>query len=103
MYQIIVMQVAVKITNDIIEGNGVWTQRRFCDFSTKVDATSGDLLFHTDVLWLCVVNCLQQLLSLHKEIPISLKNEVKSYNTEMENGTIFNRNNISRIEFEEIR
>lgn len=80
-----VMKVVVKITNIIRGGNRALTHRKFRDFLAEVDATYGDLLLHTDIRWLSAGNCLQRFFSLRKEIPIFLKNDVKSDTTEMEN------------------
>ncbi|CAH1965859.1 unnamed protein product [Acanthoscelides obtectus] len=66
-------------------GNRALTHRKFRDFLAEVDATYGDLLLHTGVRWLSAGKCLQRFFALRKEIPIFLKNEVKSDTTELEN------------------
>ncbi|CAH1995016.1 unnamed protein product [Acanthoscelides obtectus] len=83
--QINVMKVAVKITNIGRGGNRALTQRKLREFLAEVDATYGDLLLNTDVRWLSAGKCLQRFFALRKEIPIFLKNEVKSDTTELEN------------------
>ncbi|CAH1969176.1 unnamed protein product [Acanthoscelides obtectus] len=76
---------AVKITNIVRGGNRALTHRKFRDYLAEVDATYGDLLLHTDVRWLSAGKCFQRFVAPRKEIPIFLKNEVKSDSTELEN------------------
>lgn len=83
--QMNVMKVVVKITNIIRGGNRALTHRKFRDFLAEVDATYGDLLLHTDIRWLSAGKCLQRFFALRKEIPIFLKDEVKSDTMELEN------------------
>lgn len=83
--QMNVMKVVVKITNIIRGGNRALTHKKFRDILAEVDATYGDLLLHTDIRWLSAGNCLQRFFALRKEIPIFLKDEVKSNTTELEN------------------
>lgn len=78
------MKIVVKITNLIRGGNKALSHRKFRNFLTEIDATYGDLLLHSEIRWLSAGQCLQRFFDLRKDIPIFLKNEIKSDTIDME-------------------
>lgn len=78
------MKLVTKITNLIRGGNKSLSHRKFQAFLQEVNAAYGDLLLHCEVRWLSAGKCLNRFFAIRKEIPIFLKNEVKSDTADLE-------------------
>ena len=66
-----VLNTVVKTVN-IIRARGLY-HREFQTFLSDVDAEYGDLLYHSEVLWLCCGSVLRRFYSLRSEIDQYLK------------------------------
>ena len=79
------VKVAVKITNPIKCGNKDLTHSKVWEFLTEIAAAYGNLFLHSDIRWLSAGQCLRCFFALQKEIPLFLKNKIKSDTTKLEN------------------
>jgi hypothetical protein len=58
--------------------------RKFRSFLEEIDASYGDLLLHSQILWLSSWKCLERFFALRREIPFFLKDEISSDTTDLE-------------------
>ncbi|XP_043942791.1 general transcription factor II-I repeat domain-containing protein 2A-like [Protopterus annectens] len=75
---------SIKMTN-VQGGNRSLSHQRFHDLFSKVDAAYGNSLLRSEIHCLSARKCLESFFAIWKEIPIFLKNDVKSETTKLEN------------------
>uniref|UniRef100_H2ZWP1 HAT C-terminal dimerisation domain-containing protein n=1 Tax=Latimeria chalumnae TaxID=7897 RepID=H2ZWP1_LATCH len=72
------MKVVVKVTNFIRDRNWSLSHHKFQAFLEEIDAAYGDLLLHSEIHWLSTGKCLVRFFGLRREIPLFLRDEVKT-------------------------
>ncbi|XP_059573054.1 general transcription factor II-I repeat domain-containing protein 2A-like [Alligator mississippiensis] len=78
------MKVVVKVTSLICGGNKSLLNSKFHSFLEEMQSVYGDLPLDSEIRWLSAGKVLIKFFALRKEIPVFLKEQVKTDTTELE-------------------